>query len=398
MTDASKSPPRRLWRSLLCFLLPNTIFARLFGLLFAAIVISQVLPSVLIFAFNSSAPPSFYPDDRPPPRRDDLFDERGPNPNGPPLGFGGPRPRNEGMHMPPEFIASQVLQFLALTLAAWIGARFIARPIEDLAQAASRLGDNLSSPPIDETGPDEAVRAARVFNRMQQRIRAQLDERARFLAAVSHDLRTPLTRMRLRVAQLDDATERNSALSPVSVGKNATEKLVTEKIGDDIDEMTLMIDATLNYLRGEAQPETWQLLDIHALLESMTEDAQEIGRDVMLTGSATPLSVQPLSLRRCIDNLLDNALLYGGKAEITLRDTPHGVLIEIRDHGPGIPENKMNVVFEPFVRLESSRNRHTGGVGLGLAIARETARRNGGELTLRNAVDGGLIAALELPR
>src|SRR5690606_9592768 len=147
---------------------------------------------------------------------------------------------------------------------------------------------NLASPPIDETGPDGAVRAARVFNRMQPPIRAQLDARARSLAAASPDLRPPLTRMPPPLAQLDDET----------ATANSAEKLVREKLGDDIDEMTLMIDATLNYLRGDAQPETWQLLDIHALLESMAEDAREIGREVTLTGSATPLSVQPLSMRR----------------------------------------------------------------------------------------------------
>lgn len=387
MNDSDSGTPangkKSRWRCLLPHLLPNTIFARLFGLLFVAIIVSQALPSVLIFAFNSSAPPYFDRDRPPPPRNDPFFDDE------PMPGQRGSGPNHVGgMHVPREFIASQILQFLALTLAAWIGARFIARPIEDLAQAASRLGDNLNSPPIDESGPEEAVRAARVFNRMQQRIVAQLDERARFLAAISHDLRTPLTRMRLRVEQLDDTDS----------DRSYTESMFKKKLGEDIGEMTLMIDATLNYLRGEAQTETWQLLDIHALLESMTEDAQEGGHDVALTGSAMPLSVQPLSLRRCIGNLLDNALQYGGQAEITLRDTAYGVMIEIRDRGPGIPENKMNAVFEPFVRLESSRNRHTGGVGLGLAIARETARRNGGELTLRNAVDGGLIATLELPR
>jgi protein-histidine pros-kinase len=280
----------------------------------------------------------------------------------------------------PGFFFGQLLQFFAIAIAAWFGARFVARPIQELADGAARLGDNIDSPPIAEYGPTETRKAARIFNRMQEHIRAQLAERNRFLAAVSHDLRTPLTRMRLRVAQLS--------------GDSVPEQ---HKLNDDIAEMTAMLDATLNYLRDDAT-EPWQRLDILALLESLAEDARETGRAVTLRGSAQPIAVQPITLRRCLTNLIDNALQYGEETELTIDDRAEQIIIEVRDNGPGIPENKMNAVFEPFVRLEASRNKNTGGVGLGLAIAREAAKRHGGTITLRNALGGGLIARLSIPR
>lgn len=350
-------------------LLPDTVFARLFGLVLAALLASHLITGIILGAGLA---------DRPPPR-----------PPGPGLeapGFGPPPPR-AGEHFPgpPPHDRSRLwlilfVQFAALTGAAWIGARMIAKPMQQLANAASRLGENIDEPPMAEGGPAEARLAAQVFNRMQERIRSQLEARGRFLAAVSHDLRTPLTRMKLRVEQLaSDAPGR-------------------DKLQDDIAEMATMLDATLNYLRGESQSEAWQLLDVQALAESIAEDARENGDDVSVSGQARPLRVQPSALRRCLSNLVENAVRYGEKAVISLAELPGSLVIEIRDHGPGIPENRMAQVFEPFVRLEESRNRNTGGVGLGLAIAREAARRHGGDLTLRNAPEGGLVARLSLPR
>lgn len=341
-------------------LLPNTVFARLFALIFAALVVSHLIVSAIFITQGGDHGPP--PGGNPP-----IQGERPPPPPKPP---GGP---GNGVW------AILGVQFVALTLAAWFGAKTIARPMQNLAQAASRLGDNLNEPPMEESGPEEARSAARVFNRMQENIRSQIEARGRFLAAVSHDLRTPLTRMKLRIEQFPDAP-----------GK--------DKLRDDIAEMAAMLDATLNYLRGESQSESWQMLDIQALAESMAEDARENGQDVTLTGQAKPIPALPLSLRRCLGNLIENALRYGHKAEIHLMDSPASLVIEIRDEGPGIPENRMVAVFEPFVRLEESRNKNTGGVGLGLSIAREATRRNGGELTLHNAPEGGLIARLTLRR
>lgn len=271
------------------------------------------------------------------------------------------------------------VQFLALAIAAWFGARTVARPIQRLAQGAEQLGHNIDNPPLPESGPDETRAAARVFNDMQQRIRKQLEERTRFLAAVSHDLRTPLTRMRLRATQLGDTAE-------------------AQKLTDDINEMAAMLDATLEYLRDEAHSENWQMLDVQALVESLAEDAREGGHSIPISGSVKPALLQPLALRRGLSNLIANALQYGGNAELRLHDSPTQLTIEVIDHGTGIPENKMALVFEPFVRLDESRNKSTGGVGLGLAIARDAVRRNGGELTLHNAPGGGLIARIVLPR
>jgi protein-histidine pros-kinase len=281
--------------------------------------------------------------------------------------------------MPPMFWLGMAVQFVAVSAAAWYGARLMARPIQDLARAASRLGDNLNVPPVVETGPAEAREAAQVFNRMQERIHAQMDERSRFLAAVSHDLRTPLTRIKLRLERLADDEAK-------------------DKLRGDVAEMAAMLDATLDYLRGASRSEAWQRLDVQALVEAMAEDARENGAQVVVAGQARPILAQPNALRRCLDNLFDNAVRYGERAAVTLSENADGLVVEVHDAGPGIPENRMAAVFEPFVRLEESRSRNTGGAGLGLAIAREVARGHGGELTLRNAPEGGLVARLALPR
>lgn len=357
-------------------LFPNTIFARLFALVLAALILSNIISAVLFISAGdrNTASEMFSSYDKPPPP-----------PNGQPFD---PNhiPPDEGPHTPPNghpgtgFWIGQIVQFLALSTAAWFGARTIAKPIQHLAHGASQLGDNINCPPMREYGPDETRAAARVFNDMQQRIRRQLDERARFLAAVSHDLRTPLTRMRLRITQLGD-------------------DFFAQKFTDDIHEMTDMLDATLSYLRDEVQTERWQMFDVQALVESIAEDALENGYIVPISGTAKPALLQPLALRRCLSNLVINALKYAGNAELKLHDSTQQLIIEVIDHGPGIPENKMILVFEPFIRLDESRNKSTGGVGLGLTIARDMARRNGGELTLHNAAGGGgLIARITLPR
>ncbi|MDB6060667.1 MAG: putative sensor histidine kinase [Verrucomicrobiaceae bacterium] len=360
-------------------LIPNTIFARLFALILIALICSQIISSVVFFTLGPSnhfaPPPAPEPMNNRAPSERDMF-VFNPRPPGPPFEQ---RPLARHRWLNPGFIMGFTVQFLALAIAAWFGARTIARPIQQLRDSATKIGDNINTPPMAAFGPDEIREATHVLNRMQERIRSQLEERGRFLAAVSHDLRTPLTRMRLRVTHIADNFDK-------------------EKMNNDIDEMAAMLDATLNYLRGEAQTENWNQLDIQALVETIAEDAQESGFAVTVSGSANPLLAQPQSLRRCISNLVANAVQYAGHAELSINDSTTSVIIEVIDHGPGIPENKINSVFEPFVRLEVSRNKNTGGVGLGLAIAREAALRNGGELTLRNAPGGGLIARLTLPR
>jgi protein-histidine pros-kinase len=269
--------------------------------------------------------------------------------------------------------------FVVLVLAAWFGAGMTAAPIRRLSEAAARLADNLESPPIAEAGSFEARQAAQAFNSMQGKIHSQIRQRAVFLAAVSHDLRTPLTRMKLRVERVEDNE-------------------LKDKLRADLDEMAAMLNAALEFLRGEVESEPWQLFDVQSLADSLAEDMAETGRMVTVTGIAQPLMAQPTLLRRCLSNLLENALRYGHTAKVSLRDSPQALVIDVEDDGPGIPEDQLAAVFEPFVRLESSRNKNSGGFGLGLSIARDTARRHGGELTLQNRAQGGLIARLSLPR
>jgi signal transduction histidine kinase len=354
----------------------DTIFSRLFALLMTAIIISHLMTFALMASFyregSELRPPP--PHMVPLPHQTDFF--RGIMPPPPAVHDMYPPPRGT---LPPGLWIGLITQFFALTVAAWFGAKILARPIQRLANAAAQLGATMNSPMIEEEGPAEARRAAHVFNRMQSRIRAHLEERGRFLAAVSHDLRTPLTRMKLRMERPNEEIQRDRLLG-------------------DINEMTDMLDATLDYFRGEASIESQQLLDVQALVESMVEDAKENGHDVAVSGEAEALLTLPIILRRCLSNLMENALRYGESAKLCLIDAQECLTIEIRDKGPGIPANRIHSVFEPFVRLDSSRNKSYGGVGLGLSIAKEAARQCGGKLTLRNAEGGGLIASVLLPR
>lgn len=354
-------------------LLPDTIFARLFALVVAAIIISHVMTFVLVINF-------FGRDFPPPPPQFNGSSERMPpgfQPGRPPpmlhiAGYTLPP-------LPPGLWIGMIVQLVTLTATAWFGARFLARPMQQLAHASTQLANNLYSDPMKEQGTYEARQAASVFNHMQYKVRAQIEERERFLAAVSHDLRTPLTRMKLRI-------------------ENLAENYAKEKLRDDISEMAVMLDATLDYLRERVSIEPLQLLDVQTLIEVMVEDACANKHNVMMSGMADPLFTRPMALRRCLQNLLENALRYGHDAVITLTDTQDRLVIDVRDHGPGIPPEKMAVVLEPFVRLDASRNKAFGGVGLGLSIAREAAIQCDGELSLRNAVDGGLIASISIVR
>ncbi|MFZ6759014.1 ATP-binding protein [Undibacterium sp. Ji50W] len=334
----------------------DTIFSRLFGLAMAAVVVSHIATFILMFVFLG--------DHRQPPRPGPhLHHHQAPGLlDGPLMGF----------------TLSMLLQLLVLAIAAWIGSRSLARPMQDLAAAASTLGDAKKPTPIPETGPEEARQSALVFNQMQQRLYQQMEERERFLVAVSHDLRTPLTRMKLRLVQLHE--DGNG-----------------EKLLQDIEEMRLMLDATLEYLRGSE--ETLQMLDVSSLVTAIVDNMQDEGKAISMQGTAKPLLAFPNELRRCLCNVLENAIFYGTSADICLQDSDAELVIRITDQGPGIPERELENVFSPFVRLATSRNKNSGGVGLGLSIAREIARRHRGSLILSNRTEGtGLVAELHLPR
>ena len=281
---------------------------------------------------------------------------------------------------PGRLLLILLVLLVSVAVLAALAGRALTRPLAVLADAAGELGRDIRRPPLDEVGPLEVRRAAHAFNTMQERLIRYIEDRDRILAALSHDLKTPITRLRLRTELLDDSPLR-------------------EKFVADLDDMQRMAQASLDFLRGGEDSEPIAPVDIDALLESLQEDAEDTGHAVSITGTARqPLRCRPLALKRCLTNLVDNALKYGQRAEIAVADAPTRLTLTVRDRGPGIPAAELERVFEPFYRLESSRSRDTGGTGLGLSIARNIARAHGGELTLRNHPQGGLEAMLELPR
>ncbi|MBI4984030.1 MAG: HAMP domain-containing protein [Rhodocyclales bacterium] len=282
--------------------------------------------------------------------------------------------------LPSHFGRHLLLTVVAVIAVSLVAVRLVTRPLQKLAAAADAFGDDLASPPLPETGPTETRRAAEAFNRMQERLRRLIAERSRALAAVSHDLRTPLTRLRLRAELVDDEALR-------------------AQINADIDDMQAMVESTLDYLRGLRESEPVRSIDMEALLQSLVVDQQALGHAATLTGEVVAPYVGRFSaLKRALDNLVDNAVKYGQSAHLAVADDAETLRISIEDQGPGIPEADLARVVEPYVRLETSRSRQTGGVGLGLAIAREAAQAHGGDLRLENRPQGGLRATLILPR
>ena len=257
----------------------------------------------------------------------------------------------------------------------------ITRSLEQLASAADGIGVDPEGPPLPEVGPSEVRSVIHAFNRMRLQLRSYLLERARILGAISHDLRTPITRLRLRAEMITDAESR-------------------AKFVRDLDEMEAMAGSTLEFFKSLGNEPQRQPVDVGALVESLCEDWCETGGNVTVQGAPRgPYNAHPRALRRCLDNLVDNALRYGQRARISIEDDDASLRIAVRDDGPGIPEQDQERVFEPFFRLEQSRNRDSGGAGLGLAIARNIASWHGGDIRLRNAANGkGLIAELVLPR
>lgn len=279
----------------------------------------------------------------------------------------------------------ELLLRLAVTLLIVIGVVLLAvrqatQPLKQLAHAADTLGRDLDAPALLEVGPLETRRAAQAFNRMQARIKRLVSERSRALAAVSHDLRTPLTRLRLRAELVDD------------------EKL-RDQIAADLDAMAAMLDATLDYLRGLQRSEAVRPIDINALLASMSEDALVLGRQISIEGRAlAPYSGRLSGLRRALQNLIDNAIKYAGGAHLRVQDDAAHLCIMVEDAGPGIAPDELARVTEAYYRPDASRNSATGGVGLGLSIAKDIALLHGGDLLLANRAQGGLCATLSLPR
>jgi signal transduction histidine kinase len=272
-----------------------------------------------------------------------------------------------------------ILLVLILVVVLYVTARGITRPLSRLASAADSVGRDLRPAQLEERGARELRHAARAFNTMQDRLRRYLDSRSRVLAAMSHDLKTPLTRLRLQVEALDNPP-------------------MQERIGHELDEMEGMVHQALSLFRGLDDGEPPTAVDVNALLQKIRAECALLGGEVAVSGHAQlPFTGKAQALKRCLTNLIANAIKFGGEADVLVEDGAQ-LIIRVRDPGPGIPVEELERVFEPFYRLETSRNRDSGGTGLGLSIARDIAQAHGGSLTLHNMPGGGLEARLVLPR
>lgn len=287
-----------------------------------------------------------------------------------------------------EALIPKLLMWMAIVfaLAAFV-VRMLTNPLSDLSRAVTHIGENPTGsgpgdgpPSIPETGPVEVQQVIRSFNETQERIRRYMIERSSLLAAISHDLRTPITRMRLRAEMLSEPQR--------------------GKFIHDLKEMEELVGSSLDLFSELGRQSARQPVDVAALLESITNDWTDTGHVVSLDGASRAVfPTEPSMLRRAVNNLVSNAIRYGGQAHIELVDTPALLTIAVRDNGPGIDDGDLERVLEPFVRLEPSRNRSSGGTGIGLAITRNIARWHGGDLKLRNAPGrSGLIAEISLPR
>lgn len=279
-----------------------------------------------------------------------------------------------------EFLLSMGFMAIVIFAVSFWAVRRVTAPLAAVSLAAERLGNDLNAPPMPETGTIETRQASRAFNTMQARLRGLIENRTRMLAAISHDLRTPLTLLRLRAENVENPQERDKMLATIA-------------------EMNSMIGETLRFARDEATTEIRRPTDIAALVQSIIDDMVDAGMPVKMQ-PAGPIvyDCQPDALKRAIRNLLDNAVKYGKAANVAIQTTPKTINIIIDDEGPGIPEQELTRVFDPFYRLEESRSRETGGVGLGLAIAQSIVQAHRGELILSNKPTVGLRARIVLPR
>jgi protein-histidine pros-kinase len=293
-------------------------------------------------------------------------------------------PSNGGGLPASELVLDYGVRLLVIALAAWWGARWVTAPMRRLAGAAQQLGPALQSdtppPRLDErAGTQEVREAAHVFNAMARQLQQQFRARSLLMAAVSHDLRTPLTRLRLRLERLEDTP-------------------LAQRCIADLHEMDALVESALELVRSEQALEPGRATDLQALVQALADDRAEQGEAVHCSAEAATARVQPVALRRVLHNLLDNALRHGTQAWLALRREEGAVCITVDDDGPGIPEAQLQVALDPFVQLAADpRGRHRAGLGLGLYIAHDLVRRQGGTLSLHNREGGGLQARVRLP-
>ena len=276
-------------------------------------------------------------------------------------------------------VAWLVLSLALVVLVPVVAARRLVKPLSQLSAAVDHLGASGDDPPIPPRGPREIEGVIGAFNRMRERLRRFNEDRTRMMAAMSHDLRTPLTRLRMRIEMAEGLDDQ-------------------QKMLDELDMMNGMVESILSFTRDDAKQEAKSLVDLSALVEGICEDAMDAGEKATFSGPRdVTISCRPTAMRRVISNLVDNAVKYGGKAAVTFALEVGRVAITIEDDGPGIPRSERERVFEPFYRTGNARDPTTGGVGLGLSVARSIIWEHGGDIALSSRKGGGLSVRLELP-
>ncbi|AJP74390.1 sensor histidine kinase [Sphingomonas hengshuiensis] len=295
------------------------------------------------------------------------------------LATNSPWPRVEGSLMW-QLLAQTLILYVCVLIPVLLAGRRIAAPLRALATAARGFRPGDGAPPLEERGPGDVRAVIGAYNALGLRVNAMIDEKDRMLGAIGHDLRTPLAALRVRIESVEDDDDRN-------------------RMADTIDEMNRTLDDILSLARLGRPSEPATDVDMAALIDAVVEDFRDIGNDVSFEESPRlKMRMRPSLMRRAVRNLIENAVKYAGAAEVRLLPGETTVAIEVADRGPGIPADKLTAVFDPFTRLETSRNRDTGGIGLGLALARAIVSDAGGQITLANRAGGGLLATITLPR
>lgn len=295
------------------------------------------------------------------------------------LSLSSPWPRSERILIWQLIAQTLILYVVVLLPVLWAGHR-IARPLRQLAKAAREFRPGDGAAPVEERGPSDVRAVIAAYNALSARVTAMLDEKDRMLGAIGHDLRTPLAALRVRIESVEDEDDR-------------------ARMADTIDEMNRTLDDILSLARLGRPSEPPTDVDLSALIDAVVEDFRDLDQDV--TFEEAPrlrMHLRPALMRRAVRNLIENAVKYGGGTEVRLLPGEQRVAIEVADRGPGIPEDQLEKVFDPFTRLEQSRNRETGGIGLGLALARAIVRDASGDIVLANREGGGLVATITLPR
>lgn len=393
---------KRWWANWWANSFGDTLFLRLFVLMWVALVASHLLAYAAVVAWNDrpagvrampmppvtpALPPMWRPGGPDGPYgpggfgRPDVLDA----PDAPDAPRGPPGPGAFPGLSPGSLWLDYLVRFVAIGVAAWFGARWLSAPMRRLAEASDALGAALGTgrpaPTLDETrGTLEVRQTAQVFNAMSDRLRAQFDAQSLLMAAISHDLRTPLARLRMRLETMDEQAQ-------------------TQRCVADVREMDALIGSVLETMRDSHARTEPARIDAVALVQALVDDRAEQGLPVALLGTPAPAVVlaQGTALKRVLGNLIGNALQHGGATEVAVTRDAHTLRIVIADSGPGIAADRLDAVFEPFYRLDAAHARASGGSGLGLYIARDLARRHDGTLTLSNRVEGGLVATLTWP-